>query len=346
MPRLSTFLAGVMVASIGMAMAIAPAAVAQDGAGGGGGAGDGAGIDIDIDKKWLDRWKSQKIDVDKLKADLAKDGIAKISADYARDSVADEPRARAAAIAALMMRAMAGTDEQEGRGAIRLLERFGKLAAERERAPERFEDIAAQLPVGNRRTEATRALIDSWCELNKFDTARAALAAAEKAYGKQAPLVAGLKGVIVTREILASLVVGAKAPALAGTATDGTTVDTAAWVGSPVVVWFWSRTSKHCVVRLQEMSALAAKLAERGVRFLGVAVDEDPKALAQFAQDSGLTFPQLCEADGWNAGPVRAWAVDSVPRLWVLDGKGVVRAIDPAGHKALTVVLNQLLEKQ
>lgn len=305
---------------------------------------------VEIDKKWIEAWKKKwkltQADVDRMLEDLADSGIAKISASYARDMAADEPKARREAMAALTALAMAGPSDQEGRGAIRLLERFGALKDERAGAPSMFADIVAKLPVGRRRTAAVGAWVRAWCALENFDEARASLASARKSYGDQARLLTSLDESIRVAEARANLKLGKVAPALAGTAVDGTAIDTTAWKGDVVVVWFWARDLKSCVVRLPEMLSLSAQFEGKGVRWLGVAVDNDPAALGQFARDSGVTWPQLCEKGGWSAKPVRAWAVESAPRLWVLDRKGRVRGIDPGGRKKVAELLTTLLAEK
>ncbi len=301
---------------------------------------------VKIDQKWLDKWRAEKIDVDRLLADLAVSGIAKISFAYSRDMVADEPGARRTAMAALAALAMAGPNDQEGRGAIRMLERFGALKEERAAAPELFGDIAAKLPVGRRRTAAIGAWVRAWCALTQFDQARAVLAESRAAYGKQAPLLETLTETIRVAEVRTKLELGGEAPPLSGTALNGSAIDTAAWRGEVVVVWFWERTSKACVVRLQELNGLEAQFRGKGVRWLGVAVDQDPKAVAQFVIDSGVPWPQLSEAGRWSAPPVRAWAVASTPRLWVLDRKGVVRGLDLRGRTAVAALLTKLLAEK
>jgi peroxiredoxin len=335
MRTVAMFMSGVL------GLGLCSAASAQDG-------GDEAKQDgqVEIDSKWIDRWKKQKIDVDRLLADLAETGIAKISATYARDMVADEPKARQAAMAALTALAMAGPDEQEGRSAVRVLERFGALKEERAGAPELFGDIAAKLPVGTRRTVAVGAWVRAWCALDKFDEAAAALASAREAYGKQAALLERFDETIRVARVRHGLRLGGTAPALTGAEFGGGPVDTAQWRGEVVVVWFWSRDSKRAVVRVPEMNGLAKEFGAKGVRFLGVAVDADAKAATQFAQDSGMEWPQLCEPGGYAAAPVRAWAVESVPRLWVVDRKGVVRAVDLAGRAKVAALLTTLLAEK
>lgn len=134
--------------------------------------------------------------------------------------------------------------------------------------------------------------------------------------------------------------IGAKAPALAPTATDAT--GTAATLKSirgghgTVLMFFRSvKWCPYCQHQMIEFKAATAPLAQRGYRLAAISYD-DPATQAAFAAKEGVTLTFLSDP---GSKTIDAWGLrdpqykpDSfaygVPRpaIFVLDAKGVVRA--------------------
>lgn len=109
------------------------------------------------------------------------------------------------------------------------------------------------------------------------------------------------------------------APALAGTAEDGTPLDLADIVkaagGKPVLVAFWATWCPVCKAEDGNLQSISTDTP-----VLTVAMQSEQ--IAQHMQSRGLSFATIDDASASLAG---AWNVRGVPSHFVIDGTGKVR---------------------
>jgi cytochrome c biogenesis protein CcmG/thiol:disulfide interchange protein DsbE len=118
---------------------------------------------------------------------------------------------------------------------------------------------------------------------------------------------------------------GQPAPALSGTALDGTPVDLASLKGKPVIVNFWASWCTPC---REEFPLFQKKLAELGpadgLEMVGVLYKDQPEPAKAFLHDLGATWPTIEDQDGALA---KAWRTVAPPQTYFIDKDGVVRGI-------------------
>lgn len=83
----------------------------------------------------------------------------------------------------------------------------------------------------------------------------------------------------------------------------------------------WDATSRRLVDAWDDATREARAAHE--LQLFGVALDQHPERAELFALDHDLDWPVL-----WD--PFDLLEIDDVPRAWLLDGEGRVRAVDPA----------------
>lgn len=71
----------------------------------------------------------------------------------------------------------------------------------------------------------------------------------------------------------------------------------AAWAGRPTLVNLWATWCAPCLKEMPDLQAFAEAQGERGVRVVGIALD-DPAAVADFLQQHDITYPVLVDAAG------------------------------------------------
>lgn len=122
---------------------------------------------------------------------------------------------------------------------------------------------------------------------------------------------------------------GQPAPDFALKATSGTNFRLSEYRGEVVLVTFWSSRCGECAAQLAAVSRLVDTYRSAGLAALGVNVDDDQLAAAAFALRHPVGFPMLLDPDKAVA---RAWRVDNLPMLLVVDRGGTVRDVH-RGHR-------------
>ena len=118
--------------------------------------------------------------------------------------------------------------------------------------------------------------------------------------------------------------VGAPAPAIAGTALDGSAVSLASLRGHPVVVNFWA---SWCLPCRDEFPVFRSKLASLGpsdgLAVLGVLYKDEADLAKSFVTDFGATWPTVTDPNGTAAD---AYRIAAPPQSFFIDKDGVIRA--------------------
>jgi cytochrome c biogenesis protein CcmG, thiol:disulfide interchange protein DsbE len=118
---------------------------------------------------------------------------------------------------------------------------------------------------------------------------------------------------------------GEKAPAITGTALDGTAVDITSYRGKPVVVNFWASWCTPCRDEFPLFKdRLAALGPVDGLVMLGVMYKDQADLARGFLTEFGATWPTVPDPDGKLAA---AYRVVAPPQTFFIDADGVVRGI-------------------
>ncbi|WP_461210547.1 TlpA family protein disulfide reductase [Desulfocurvus sp. DL9XJH121] len=145
-------------------------------------------------------------------------------------------------------------------------------------------------------------------------------------------------------------------PALAGEAADGMEGVPPARVmdvndvmrvmqrakGKVMVLNFWASWCGPCRMERRELMALRDAIPAEDMMLLGLSVDQDPAAYAQFVAGNGFNYPVRLAAES----VVRLFSIGSIPRLMVYDPDGKL-AVDHeglVGASQLKSTVNDLLQ--
>jgi cytochrome c biogenesis protein CcmG/thiol:disulfide interchange protein DsbE len=115
---------------------------------------------------------------------------------------------------------------------------------------------------------------------------------------------------------------GDQAPDFSLLSAEGESMSLADFSGKVVAVAFWATWGKHCISELTDLQVLSRQLGEQGLVVLGINQREDQALVVEFAERNDLSFPMLLD-DGEVA---RAFGVNGVPDLWIVDRQGLARA--------------------
>lgn len=109
----------------------------------------------------------------------------------------------------------------------------------------------------------------------------------------------------------------------------GRAFDSAAERGNIVVVVFWSAESPHCLMWWPMFKRMLADAPKSGVRLATVALDTSAtEAMSRLGEFGFGDVPTHCDGRGWQNEVARPLGINSLPTVFVIDRKGVLRSIN------------------
>lgn len=115
---------------------------------------------------------------------------------------------------------------------------------------------------------------------------------------------------------------GDKAPDFLLTSLEGDDISLSDLAGNVVVISFWASWGKQCDAELRQVEALLREFEGEPLVGIGVNERESAEQAAEFAARHEVKFPIVLD----SGSLARAYGVNGVPDLFVVDRKGVVRA--------------------
>lgn len=114
------------------------------------------------------------------------------------------------------------------------------------------------------------------------------------------------------------------APPLNSTDLTGQSTGLEEYEGSVLLLDFWATWCKPCVEIMPELQKLQAAHAEKGLRVLGISIDEDPKKVEKFLAKRPVDY--RIAIDDPESPTWEAYGVKVVPTSYLIDRTGKIVA--------------------
>lgn len=156
----------------------------------------------------------------------------------------------------------------------------------------------------------------------------------------------------MSRGLLLSLLVGwtmglfAPVSALASpwdgfqaTTLDGRELSAEALAGQVVLLDFWATWCAPCLGELPHLKEAYARYGQEGLEIVGVSLDQKPRReLESFLRRREVVWPQVWDGRGFSGKLARRFGVETLPRSFLVDGRGRIVATDLRGEDLLAVL--------
>ncbi|MBI1345631.1 redoxin domain-containing protein [bacterium] len=136
---------------------------------------------------------------------------------------------------------------------------------------------------------------------------------------------------------------------LAGSSLTGGQINTAAYRGKTLLVFYWATWCQPCQQDLPALRALYQQYQSRGFEVVGVCLDvpigtqeQQVAQLKQYLNANKVPWPQMYEPGGLDSSPAVSYGIISLPTMFLIDDKGAVVSRNSSVEE-LKSVLPQLL---
>jgi len=111
-------------------------------------------------------------------------------------------------------------------------------------------------------------------------------------------------------------------------ATNDQEVDLQDMKGKVVLVDFWATWCGPCVREIPNVRATYEKLHAKGFEIVGISFDSDRKKLDDFVAKEKMPWVQYFDGKGWGNEIGKKYGINSIPAMWLVDKKGVLRELN------------------
>lgn len=126
------------------------------------------------------------------------------------------------------------------------------------------------------------------------------------------------------------------------TSFSGSVIDSSKLRGSVVVINFWASWCGPCKMEAEDLEAVYKKYKDKGVSFVGIAIDDTEKNARDFIEHYKVTYPNALDSDNKLAIMYKMFII---PTTYVLDKKGkrVFMHRGPISKRRLEGVIKKVL---
>ena len=133
-----------------------------------------------------------------------------------------------------------------------------------------------------------------------------------------------------------------KAPDFQVKALDGEPLSLEKYRGKVILLDFWAAWCGPCLAEMPNIKRVYKKYKDRGFQIIGISLDTNRSSLRSYLRRERITWPQFFDGTGWENSVAQKYGINSIPRMYLIDGNGFIREEDLRG-RALEVAVAKLV---
>lgn len=126
--------------------------------------------------------------------------------------------------------------------------------------------------------------------------------------------------------------------------TSGSAYTLSAQKGKVVLVDFWSTSCPPCLEELPNIGAIYKAHKAKGLEVVSISLDDSRDTLEAFLAAHPMPWNTVFSGKGWKDETVKLYEILSIPALWLVDKKGVLRYFDVRGEDLKAAVETLIAE--
>jgi peroxiredoxin len=114
--------------------------------------------------------------------------------------------------------------------------------------------------------------------------------------------------------------------------------------GKVVLIDFWATWCPPCVKAIPHLKKTYAQFKDKGFEIIGVSVDFDKNKLESFLKKEKINWHITWSGNAWKDETRELYGVTSIPSVWLVDKKGILRGFDLKGNELNEKIATLLAE--
>ena len=159
------------------------------------------------------------------------------------------------------------------------------------------------------------------------------------------PLQAGPRFQALVETIKKNIGIGQQAKEISSNLLDGSIWSLLQQKGKVVLIDFFATWCPPCREEMPNLKSIRSSYPEVSFELISISLDSDREKLETFIREQELTWHFVFSGEGWNDPHAKLYQVNSIPSIWLVDKKGILRYFDVRGEELAETVKN-LVEEQ
>lgn len=108
--------------------------------------------------------------------------------------------------------------------------------------------------------------------------------------------------------------------------------------GKVVLIYFWAYWCEPCKQEMPYLDKIYREFKDKDLEIVGINLDSNVKKMEEFIKQNKLQWKHSCSGKVWKDETVTRYGVNSLPSLWLVDKKGLLRSFDVKGEELRKVI--------